>query len=114
MPFEMMVERVFLPIWIILVPVSACCRPLVNATEKNSPTELSPRRITLGYFQVMAEPVSDWVQDIFELSPSHNARLVTKLSIPPSDSLPANQFCTVEYLISASLWAITSTTAACS
>ena len=33
MPLEMIVERVFLPIWIIFVPVSACCRFAVIATE---------------------------------------------------------------------------------
>ena len=41
--------------------------------------ELSPRRMTLGYFQVMAEPVSTCVQDIFELTPWHFPRFVTKL-----------------------------------
>ena len=33
MPFEMMVERVFRPMWIIFVPVSACWRWFVSATE---------------------------------------------------------------------------------
>jgi hypothetical protein len=33
----------------------------------------------LGYFQVMAEPVSSWVQEIFELVPRQSPRLVTKL-----------------------------------
>ena len=33
MPFDMIVDFVFLPRWIIFVPVSACCLPLVNATE---------------------------------------------------------------------------------
>jgi hypothetical protein len=33
MPFEMMVLEVFLPMWYIFVPVSACCRALVSATE---------------------------------------------------------------------------------
>jgi len=33
MPLEMMVERVLRPMWIILVPVSACCMLLVIATE---------------------------------------------------------------------------------
>jgi hypothetical protein len=33
----------------------------------------------LGYFQVMAEPVSTWVQEIFELAPRQAPRLVTKL-----------------------------------
>lgn len=33
MPLEMILEVVFLPIWIILVPVSACWRLLVSATE---------------------------------------------------------------------------------
>ena len=58
MPLDTMRLRVFLPTWIILLPVSACCRLLVRATEKNSPTLLSPFSTTLGYFQVMAEPVS--------------------------------------------------------
>ena len=35
--------------------------------------------MTLGYFQVMAEPVSTWVQEILELTPTHFPRLVTKL-----------------------------------
>ena len=33
MPLDTMVERVFLPMWIILVPVSAIWRLLVTATE---------------------------------------------------------------------------------
>ena len=33
MPFETMRERVFLPRWIILVPVSACWKLLVMAME---------------------------------------------------------------------------------
>ena len=33
MPLATIRERVFLPIWIILVPVSACWRLLVTATE---------------------------------------------------------------------------------
>ena len=33
----------------------------------------------LGYFQVMAEPVSTWVQDILEFTPLHIPRFVTKL-----------------------------------
>ena len=33
----------------------------------------------LGYFQVMAEPVSTWVHEILEWSPRHAPRLVTKL-----------------------------------
>jgi hypothetical protein len=32
-PFETIVLFVFLPTWIIFVPVSACCRPAVTATE---------------------------------------------------------------------------------
>src|SRR6266446_1583415 len=69
----------------------------------------------LGYFQVMAEPVSTWVQEIFEFRPRQSPRLVTKLKMPPRPSLsPGYQFCTVEYLISASSSATSSTTAACS
>ena len=41
--------------------------------------ELSPSKTQLGYFQVMAEPVSTCVQEIFELRPLHRPRLVTKL-----------------------------------
>jgi hypothetical protein len=33
----------------------------------------------LGYFQVMAEPVSTWVHEIFEFTPRQAPRLVTKL-----------------------------------
>jgi hypothetical protein len=35
--------------------------------------------MTLGYFQVMAEPVSTWVQEILEARPRQAPRLVTKL-----------------------------------
>src|SRR5215831_8335912 len=91
MPFEMIRLRVFLPMWIILVPVSACCR-----------------------WFVIADPVSTCVHEIFELTPAHLPRLVTKLYMPPRpSSSPAYQFCTVEYLISASSSATSSTTAAC-
>ena len=41
--------------------------------------ELSPCRMQPGYFQVMADPVSTCVQVIFELTPWHLPRLVTKL-----------------------------------
>src|SRR5512140_529423 len=69
----------------------------------------------LGYFQVMAEPVSTCVHEMRELTPLHRPRLVTKLYMPPTPfSSPAYQFCTVEYLMSASSSAISSTTAACS
>src|SRR5215510_3170696 len=68
-----------------------------------------------GYFQVMADPVSTWVQEILELSPRHLPRLVTKLKMPPFPSRsPGYQFCTVEYLIVAPRSATSSTTAACS
>ena len=72
-------ERVFLPTWIIFVPVSACCALLVSATLKNSPTLLSPLSTTDGYFHVMLDPVSTCVHEIFALSPLHNPRFVTKL-----------------------------------
>ena len=66
-----------------------------------------------GYFQVTAEPVSTCVHEILAFF-SQIPRLVTKLKIPPLPSLsPGYQFCTVEYLISASSKAINSTTAAC-
>ena len=35
--------------------------------------------LQLGYFQVIAEPVSTWVQEIFERLPRHLPRFVTKL-----------------------------------
>src|SRR5438067_5082538 len=71
--------------------------------------------MTPGYFQVIAEPVSTCVQEIFELRPAHLPRLVTKLKIPPRPSAsPGYQFWTVEYLTSASSCAKISTTAACS
>ncbi|MNY39860.1 hypothetical protein D3C86_1745680 [compost metagenome] len=64
---------------------------------------------------MMAEPVSTWVQEIFERLPAHLPRLVTKLKMPPRPSVsPGYQFCTVAYLICASSRAISSTTAACS
>src|SRR6202040_3308755 len=67
----------------------------------------------LGYFQVMAEPVSTWVQEIFDFLPRQSPRLVTKLKTPPRPcASPGYQFCTVEYLISASSSATSSTTAA--
>src|SRR6185369_4917283 len=69
----------------------------------------------LGYFHVIAEPVSTCVHEIRELTPLHSPRLVTKLYMPPTPfSSPAYQFCTVEYLISALSSATSSTTAACS
>src|ERR1700754_4627807 len=114
MPLDTMVDRGFFPMWIIWVPVSACWQLLVMATEENSATELSPCSTQLGYFQVMAEPVSTWVQEILELRPRQAPRLVTKLKMPPlPSSSPGYQFCTVEYLISASSSATSSTTAAC-
>ncbi|MOA60058.1 hypothetical protein D3C78_1848410 [compost metagenome] len=61
----------------------------------------------------MAEPVSTWVHEIFEFLPLQRPRLVTKLKMPPTPfSSPAYQFWTVEYLMSASSRAISSTTAA--
>jgi len=52
---------------------------LVMATEKNSQTELSPCKIQLGYFQVIAAPVSTCVQEILEFFPLQAPLLVTKL-----------------------------------
>src|SRR3989337_3833549 len=67
----------------------------------------------LGYFQVIALPVSTWVQEIFEFTPSALPRFVTKLKIPPFPCLsPGYQFWIVEYLTSASSRATSSTTAA--
>src|SRR4029078_8830162 len=69
----------------------------------------------LGYFQVMAEPVSTCVQEILERGPRQSPRLVTELYTPPLRAAsPGYQFCAVEYLISASSRATSSTTAACS
>ncbi len=45
----------------------------------NSPTESSPSSTQDGYFQVIAEPVSTWVQVTLLRAPRHSARLVTKL-----------------------------------
>ena len=62
----------------------------------------------------MADPVSTWVQDIFEFLLALPL-FVTKLYTPPSPSLvPGNQFWTVDYLISEFSRATNSTTAACS
>ncbi len=36
-------------------------------------------RMQLGYFHVIADPVSTCVQEIFEFRPAHLPRLVTKL-----------------------------------
>src|SRR5262249_31108307 len=78
--------------------------------------ESSPCRMQLGYFQVIAEPVSTCVQEIFDRRPTHLPRFVTKLKMPPLPSLsPGYQFCTVEYLMfDSSPSATSSTTAACS
>ena len=66
----------------------------------------------LGYFQVMAEPVSTCVQLILARV-SQMPRLVTKLKTPPLPSAsPGYQFWTVLYLISASSLAMSSTHAA--
>ena len=69
----------------------------------------------LGYFQVIALPVSTWVQLTLERAPEQSARLVTKLKMPPLPSAsPGYQFWTVDYFTSASSCAKISTTAACS
>ena len=63
---------------------------------------------------MIADPVSTCVHDIRDLLPAHSPRFVTKLYTPPIPfSLPAYQFCTVEYLITALSKATNSTTAAC-
>ena len=41
--------------------------------------ELSPWRMQLGYFHVIADPVSTCVQVIFDPRPAQRPRLVTKL-----------------------------------
>jgi hypothetical protein len=63
--------------------------------------------MTLGYFQVIAEPVSTCVHEILERRPAHLPRLVTKLYTPPLPVFgsPGYQFCTVEYLMVARSWA---------
>ena len=64
--------------------------------------ELSPFKIQLGYFQVIAEPVSTCVHEILLFTPLQRPLFVTKLYIPPlPSSSPGYQFCTVEYFISA-------------
>src|ERR1700753_1843212 len=79
MPFDTILLFVFLPMWIILVPLSACWRWCVNATELNSPTQSSPRSTQLGYFHVIAEPVSTCVHEILLRAPRQSPRLVTKV-----------------------------------
>src|SRR3954462_14998230 len=70
---------------------------------------------TAGVFPGDSEPVSSWVQEIFEPAPRQSPRLVTKLYTPPRPLWsPGYQFWIVEYLISASSSAMSSTTAACS
>ena len=55
--------------------------------------ELSPLKMQLGYFQVIADPVSICVHDIFEFFPLQRPLLVTKLYIPPlPSSSPGYQF----------------------
>ena len=55
--------------------------------------ELSPCKIQLGYFQVIADPVSTCVQEILEFFPLQAPLFVTKLYIPPTPFLsPGYQF----------------------
>ena len=70
----------------------------------------------LGYFHVMAEPVSTWVHEIFERDRlSHTAALGDEVVDAALAFLsPGYQFCTVEYLIWRPSCATSSTTAACS
>ena len=51
---------------------------LIVGTQSGS-TSLIQRKMQLGYFHVIAEPVSTCVQEIFERSPRQSPRLVTKL-----------------------------------
>jgi hypothetical protein len=71
--------------------------------------------MTLGYFHVMAEPVSTWVHEILRAPAAADAALGDEVvdAAHPFSS-PGYQFCTVEYLISAPSRATSSTTAACS
>jgi len=72
----MMVLRVLGPMWIILVPVLPA-----GDGSRSRRVELADRALTahtqLGYFQVIAEPVSTWVQEICAWRPRHSPRLVT-------------------------------------
>ena len=69
--------------------------------------------MVLGYFQVMAEPVSTWVQLKWEPLPLQMPLLVTRLRMPPRPfSSPGYQFWTVLYFTSASFSTMISTTAA--
>src|SRR3546814_20072302 len=114
MPLLTSLLLVRLPTWIILVPVSACWRWWVSATEWNSPVESSPSRTQLGYFHVTAEPVSTCVQVTLLRSPRHSARYVTQLSMPPPPSSPpASPFCPVAYTATPSSRAPSPTTPAC-
>ena len=79
MPFETIVDFVFLPRWIIFVPGVGDLRVVRQGDRVKLADRLSPWNITLGYFHVMAEPVSTCVHEIFELTPRHAPRLVTKL-----------------------------------
>src|SRR5688500_20341000 len=90
MPLLTIFDLVRLPMWIILVPVSACWRWCVSATEWNSPTESSPFSTQLGYFHVIAEPASTCGQRICERAPRHSPGLVTERQMPPTPgSAPA-------------------------
>ena len=61
-----------------LVPVSACYPALVTATSEIRPPVVTTQNAA-GIFQVMADPVSTWVQEMCERSPRQSPRLVTKL-----------------------------------
>ena len=58
-------------------PPAACCsrRPRSRTRRPTS----SPWRITLGYFHVIADPVSTCVHEIFDFRPDALPRFVTKL-----------------------------------
>jgi len=77
-PFDTIVALRFLPMWIILVPVSACCRLFVTA-----PIELAHGVVALeDAGRVLPRDrgaVSICVQEIFDFLPRQAPRLVTKL-----------------------------------
>jgi len=60
---------------------------------------------------VIAEPVSTWVQEIFDRAPRHARAWSRNYKFAAALASPGYQFCTVEYLIVASSIATSSTTA---
>jgi hypothetical protein len=78
-PFEIMVLRLYFSD-MNHFGAGICLLVIVgNSNRIEFTNRIIPRRIQLGYFQVIAEPVSTCVHDIFELSPLQIPLLVTKL-----------------------------------